>query len=435
MRRIIYATILFLFYACHKSFDIPANQVVLHGAAPIMLVYDTTKINLTDYFEYPEKIKEIIPPDHVQVVMNEEQMSILLILSEKTGITGRIRFTFEDYNYDVPVFRKNNIDVEVFPLIITDKIVGDTLYLKSRHPVTEWIAYVQNYKLIEPFIVASDNHVGIIIPEILSVLPQAKLCVWALNSTGTSNIISIPLEQGKVVVEPDNPEPVFARPSSDVYDCAIRVFPDPQKSFIQLDRSLRKFFQHEGISEIVSGTSGDRYRPEIIAYANGVVGIDKTCELSGKINKAKNAYDKLFQLLVFNATIPSCLGQYYRAEGDDVQVGDRYIYFAGQNGKDTIFRERCNDLNDLKHNSMPLMYGDFIPLRIEDHIYAYLRSYFGKSVVVVFNKKAEKVTLKLDLPEVKRDSTFRSLFHSRFSYNNSKLILDVPAHGAEIVYN
>ncbi len=84
---------------------------------------------------------------------------------------------------------------------------------------------------------------------------------------------------------------------------------------------------------------------------------------------------------------------------------------------------------------MALLYGDFIPLRVEDAVYAYLRSYFGEDVVVVFNKKPEAVTLKLDMPQRRREGGFKSLFGNRFSYANSKLIVDVPGNGVEIIYN
>ena len=68
-------------------------------------------------------------------------------------------------------------------------------------------------------------------------------------------------------------------------------------------------------------------------------------------------------------------------------------------------------------------------------MYAYMRSYFEKETIVVFNKNQEAVTLKLDLPDLKREENFRALFDNRFSYNNSKLILDVPGNGVEVIYN
>ena len=98
-------------------------------------------------------------------------------------------------------------------------------------------------------------------------------------------------------------------------------------------------------------------------------------------------------------------------------------------------KSKLSALNQLRGEHMASLYGDFIPLRVEKQIYAYIRSFFGKNVLVVFNKGKETVSLKLDLPEMKREENFSSLFGNRFSYDNSKIILDVPAYGVEIIYN
>lgn len=85
--------------------------------------------------------------------------------------------------------------------------------------------------------------------------------------------------------------------------------------------------------------------------------------------------------------------------------------------------------------SMALIFGDYIPLRKDKYIYAYMRSYFGLEWIVVANRGEEMVTLKLDLPRKHRNVNFKAFFGNRFSYGNSKLIVDVPARRAEVVYN
>ena len=88
---------------------------------------------------------------------------------------------------------------------------------------------------------------------------------------------------------------------------------------------------------------------------------------------------------------------------------------------------------------MALLYGDFIPLRVEKQIYAYIRSFFGKNVLVVFNKGKETVSLKLDLPEMKREENFSSLFGNRFPDNmcwcSIGLCLEVPFCSASLCIN
>lgn len=84
---------------------------------------------------------------------------------------------------------------------------------------------------------------------------------------------------------------------------------------------------------------------------------------------------------------------------------------------------------------MALIYGDYFALRSDNLVSAYLRSYFGKEVVVVKNKAKEAMTFKLDLPRKYRETGFKSLSGNRFSYDNSRLITDVSANGAEVIYN
>lgn len=110
--------------------------------------------------------------------------------------------------------------------------------------------------------------------------------------------------------------------------------------------------------------------------------------------------------------------------------------------KDVVFFSKKDTLNSEEgkllsvfQNNTALIYGDYIPLRKGKKIFAYLRSYFGKEVIVVFNEKNEPLTLKLDLPKKFRDTDFKSFFGNRFSYDNSKMIVDVPANRAEVIYN
>lgn len=109
--------------------------------------------------------------------------------------------------------------------------------------------------------------------------------------------------------------------------------------------------------------------------------------------------------------------------------------FDGLSEEEEMVKEKTARLNTFRRESMALMFGDFIPLRVENKVYAYLRSYFGEDVIVIFNKGKENVTLRFDLPQRERKGTFKSLFGGRFSYDNSKLIADVPANGVEIIYN
>lgn len=231
-----------------------------------------------------------------------------------------------------------------------------------------------------------------------------------------------------------------------VYDDAVAVFARPNVGFQRLNRSLEESFHYYGVHNLMSYISGNQDRARFISYAAGDLTFEEDSKTAGwtrKIGERKpsdmKAYDKLVQLIAFNATIPGIPVIYYGDEigmtGGNDPDNRRMMRFDSLSEEEQMVKEKTSRLLKFRRNSMPLMYGDFIPLRVETDVYAYLRSYFGEDVVVVFNKGQEAVTLKLDLPQRDRKGTFHSLFGGRFSYDNSHLIVDVPADGVEIVYN
>ncbi len=231
-----------------------------------------------------------------------------------------------------------------------------------------------------------------------------------------------------------------------VYDDAVAAFARPDVGFRQLNASLEESFHYYGVHSLMSYISGNQDRARFISYAAGDLRFDEDSKAAGwkrRIGERKPsdmaAYDKLVQLIAFNATIPGIPVVFYGDEigmtGGNDPDNRRMMRFDGLSEEEEMVKEKTARLNTFRRESMALMFGDFIPLRVEDKIYAYLRSYFGEDVIVIFNKGRENMTLRLDLPARDRKGKFKSLFGGRFSYDNSKLIADVPANGVEIIYN
>lgn len=231
-----------------------------------------------------------------------------------------------------------------------------------------------------------------------------------------------------------------------VYDDAVATFARPDVGFQRLNNSLEESFHYYGVHNMMSYISGNQDRARFISYAAGDISFEEDSKIAGwkrKVGERKpsdeTAYDKLIQLIAFNATIPGIPVLYYGDEigmtGGNDPDNRRMMRFQDLSEGEKMVKEKTAALMKFRKSSMALMYGDFIPLRVENKVYAYLRSYFGQDVVVVFNKEPEEVTLKLDLPQRDRKGQFKALFEGRFSYDNSKLIVDVPANGIEIIYN
>lgn len=231
-----------------------------------------------------------------------------------------------------------------------------------------------------------------------------------------------------------------------VYDDAVATFARPDVGFQRLNNSLEESFHYYGVHNLMSYISGNQDRARFISYAAGDLTFEEDSKVAGWTRSIgerrpsdETAYDKLIQLIAFNATIPGIPVLYYGDEigmtGGNDPDNRRMMRFQNLSEEEKMVKEKTATLMKFRRSSMALMYGDFIPLRVESKVYAYLRSYFGQDVIVVFNKETEEVTLKLDLPQRSRKEQFKALFGGRFSYDNSKLIVDVPANGIEIIYN
>lgn len=781
---------LFILFSCgHKEVVLPASPGIYDLASPVYMGLDTTRVLLSDYFLYPEKVKKIRVSGHIETVRSEDRKELLLIPQEGSRPMENLRLTYEGYTYDIPLLKsrkkavkftfdpkdrvykdvriagemnawnpahtplqwkdgvwqttlylspgeyqyllvadgrkmidpgnKSRADnnrggfnsllkvegeTEKAPLIYTDTVDEDTVWLVYQHTVEEWLVYLQNQKLGKQELTERANQVGIRIPAAAGKVKRTELRVWAINEYGVSNDILIPLEYGKVIMNTallnrfdkraatlyflmidrfndslaDNNHPLDSRevlpiadymggdiagvaqklrggyfdslgintiwlspvtqnpegayglwknprtrfsgyhgywpvssskvdyrygtekelkelveeaharninvildyvanhvhenhplyqqhkdwatplrlpdgtlnterwdeyrlttwfdtflptldlerpevyePMTDsalfwireynldgfrhdatkhipevfwrtltyklkrdvlfpqgitiyqvgetygsrelialyvgsgqmdgqfdfnVYDDAVAAFARPEVSFKRLNASLEESFHYYGVHSLMAYISGNQDRARFISYAAGDVSFEEDSKAAGwmrRIGERKpsdvTAYDKLVQLMAFNATIPGVPVIYYGDEigmtGGNDPDNRRMMRFDQLSEEEKAVKEKTARLNVFRRNSMALMYGDFVPLRVEDEVYAYLRSYFGEDVVVVFNKGAEATTLKIDLPPRDRKGTFHALFGGRFSYDNSKLIVDVSANGVEIIYN
>lgn len=418
MKVLILGIIVILFYSCDSTgIHLPSNPVISHPITPICLTDDTVKIDLTDYFPDLSRLKKITGSKNIEII-HESETPILYLIPEKSVFPlANLTFRYEGFNYDIPLL-KNTGNPEDSPLIFTDEIRNDTIFLRSNQAVEKWVVYIQNYKLRDRFLFSDSNRLGIVLPLELTQLKKSILRAWAANSKGVSNDVFIPLAERQVVLhvnQQDSLSGQFHASKNTQQDAdtliniaASRIFIRQGEKFTRLHQllieKLKKYGMHNNKRYILTNS---RY------------------EIPGFPISDSSAYNKFLQLWTFHVTIP---GIPEVCPSDSLKIPKNAL------NDEFAVRERIARLNKLC-DKMALIYGDFIPLRVEDDVYAYVRSYFGEEVVVVFNKSKEPVTLRLDLPDIKRNEDFKALFDNRFSYDNSRLLLDVPALGVEVIYN
>ena len=119
----------------------------------------------------------------------------------------------------------------------------------------------------------------------------------------------------------------------------------------------------------------------------GIVPNDKTNDTL-LINQA---YQRAFLLEVLNLTLPGvpCIyqGDEYAEVGANDPDNRHPMRFDGLNRYEQNFRRQVAELIHLRRSSMPLLYGDYIPVYATDDALCFDRVYMGETVRVTIDRK------------------------------------------------
>ncbi len=187
-----------------------------------------------------------------------------------------------------------------------------------------------------------------------------------------------------------------------IYHTAIEVF-GLGRSLKDLERIIEESSAVYGAHHTMGNISGNHDKARFISLAGGEMGFWDDHKAIGWEREvgvgtdSLSAYKKSLLLNVVNLTIPGvpCIYQgdeFGEAGGNDPD--NRYMMqFDGYNKYEQDYRNQVRDLIHLRRNSLPLMYGDYLPLIVSDDILAFKRVYMGEEVLVVINKGNEAVAL------------------------------------------
>ena len=96
-------------------------------------------------------------------------------------------------------------------------------------------------------------------------------------------------------------------------------------------------------------------------------------------------------------------------------------------------RDAVAKLGQLRKNQLPLIYGDFIELYLEKNVWVYARSYFGKTVIVVFNRNTEEKEISVQLPSMFNGKQYETTFDSAFSLEGDLIKVTLKKNGVEVL--
>lgn len=178
-----------------------------------------------------------------------------------------------------------------------------------------------------------------------------------------------------------------------------------------IDESLATYGAHHTMGNI----SGNHDKTRFISLAGGAVSWDEDGKdagwhrnigvtADGNPQKETEAFKKALLLEVLNFTIPGvpCLyqGDEYGQCGANDPDNRRMMRFDGLTDNEQWLRSEVEQLVRLRRSSMPLLYGDYKQLYVDDKVLVFSRTYMGKKVVVALNNSAEDVHLNVEEQQI-----------------------------------
>lgn len=156
--------------------------------------------------------------------------------------------------------------------------------------------------------------------------------------------------------------------------------------------SLRTYGAHHTMGNI----SGNHDQIRFASIAGGDIDIHSQGKEEGwtrevGIGDAETAYKRALLLEVLNMTLPGvpCIyqGDEYAEVGGNDPDNRHMMRFETLSLDEREMRDKVAELIHMRRHSMPLLYGDFIPLIDRPDEIIYQRVYLGEKITVIINRK------------------------------------------------
>ncbi len=191
-----------------------------------------------------------------------------------------------------------------------------------------------------------------------------------------------------------------------VYDRATWTFGGESGDFNDLISELQRSHATYGAHNVMGYISGNHDRPRFISLAGGSLTWDEDHKVAGWTRNVdvggNDSYQRSLMLNAFMLTIPGVptiyQGDEYGVPGGNDPDNRHMMQFEGYKIEEQRNRDAVAELANYRHGSMPLIYGDMLPLYTSADIVAFARIYRGEAVVVAFNKSHESASIEVELP-------------------------------------
>ena len=151
-----------------------------------------------------------------------------------------------------------------------------------------------------------------------------------------------------------------------------------------------------GAHHTMGNISGNHDQIRFASIAGGAIDIHSQGKEEGwtqevGIGDAETAYKRALLLEVLNMTLPGvpCIyqGDEYAEVGGNDPDNRHMMRFETLNDAEKAMRTQVADLIHMRRHSMPLLYGEFIPMESNADVIRYQRIYLGEKVTVTIDRK------------------------------------------------
>ena len=182
-----------------------------------------------------------------------------------------------------------------------------------------------------------------------------------------------------------------------IYHTAIDVLGKENQSLKRMNATIMESLAAYGAHHTMGNISGNHDKCRFISLAGGAVSWNENDKAAGwereigvtadgNPEKEEQAYKAAMLLEVINLTIPGvpCIyqGDEYGEAGANDPDNRHMLKFNGLSERQQQFRNEVQQLVQLRRNSLPLIYGEYIPVTVTDTLWVFDRTYMGETVRV-----------------------------------------------------
>ncbi|PKL83158.1 MAG: hypothetical protein CVV24_06470 [Ignavibacteriae bacterium HGW-Ignavibacteriae-3] len=230
-------------------------------------------------------------------------------------------------------------------------------------------------------------------------IPQAKNVYQIGETFGNYDLVSSYVNNGQL----------SSQFNFELYNTAQAVFIDPKRSFSDLDAEMAKTLDVYGPLHLMGNIMDSHDKNRFMAYADGAIDLSQWSAIEEGWNdppEVRNpySYKKAELYLAYMLTVPGLPVIYYGSEFGMTGLSDpdnrRMMRFGDRlsiHEKEML--QTVSKIVKIRSGHSALRYGDFLTLRADDSIFAYVRSDFNERILVVLNKSDENREVGITLPE------------------------------------